>query len=250
MTLDSVMAVGLAPLFGSLIAVVDSRFPDWREIAIGRSRCDRCGGAIAMYDLVPVASWAALLGHCRCCGAAIGVRPLAVELAATAIAVWAATVLDGAMLAVACALGWTLLALALVDGRHLVLPDALTLPLLAGGLAVAAADRPDALADSAFGVVAGYAAFAGLAALYRGARGRAGLGDGDATLLAAAGAWVTWTGLASVVLIASVAGLVAAVVQARLHGRTLRGDARLPFGPFLALGLWLTWLHGPLTFAL
>jgi len=249
MTLDTVAAVALAPLFGSLLSMVDSRFPDWRGIAFGRSRCDRCGGALCVQDLVPVASWLALLGQCRRCGGAIGARPLAIELAAVAIAAWAATAFDGAMLAVACVLGWTLLALAVIDIRHLVLPDALTLPLLAAGLAVAAAGEPGALADSVVGAVGGYAAFAVVAAAYRGARGRAGLGGGDAALLAAAGAWVTWTGLASVVLVASVAGLAAAVVLARLRHRPLRADARLPFGPFLALGLWLTWLYGPLTLA-
>lgn len=43
-------------------------------------------------------------------------------------------------------------------------------------------------------------------------RRREGIGLGDAKLLAAAGAWVAWQGLPSVVLIAAVAGLLAAAL--------------------------------------
>ena len=49
-----------------------------------------------------------------------------------------------------------------------------------------------------------------VAYLYRKLRGRDGLGGGDAKLLAAAGAWVGASGLPQVVLIAALAGLVAA----------------------------------------
>ena len=77
--------------------------------------------------------------------------------------------------------------------------------------------------------------------VYRRLRGREGMGLGDAKLLGAAGAWVGWQGLAGVLLIAAVTGLATAVVLRR----TSLSDA-LPFGPFLALGIWLTWLYGPL----
>ena len=132
-----------------------------------------------------------------------------------------------------------------VDARHFWLPDWLTLPLLAGGLAVTALfDRP-ALMDHLIGAAAGFAVLWGIAALYRRTRGRDGLGGGDFRLLAAAGAWTGWMGLPSVLLWASVAGL--SLVLARLVlKQPLSGEDRLPFGVFLALGVWMTWLYGPL----
>jgi prepilin signal peptidase PulO-like enzyme (type II secretory pathway) len=33
-----------------------------------------------------------------------------------------------------------------------------------------------------------------------------------------------------------------------LAGTRLRADTALPFGPFLALAIWLIWLFGPLEF--
>jgi leader peptidase (prepilin peptidase) / N-methyltransferase len=142
-------------------------------------------------------------------------------------------------------LGWGLLLIAAVDARHFWLPDWLTLPLLIAGLAVTALfDRP-ALIDHLIGAAIGFAVLWGIAAAYRRARGREGLGGGDFRLLAAAGAWTGWMGLPSVLLWASVAGL--SLVLARLVlKQAVSGEDRLPFGVFLALGIWMTWLYGPL----
>ena len=80
---------------------------------------------------------------------------------------------------------------------------------------------------------------------YRGLRRREGLGLGDAKLLAAAGAWVGWVGLPSVVMLGAVFGLVTALAM-RMTGREVGRVTELPFGPALALAFWLVWLYGPL----
>ena len=107
--------------------------------------------------------------------------------AALGVVVWAATLRDGLDLAAACLLGWTLLALAVIDARRHILPDFLTLPLAAAGIGFAFIDGVWPI-DRMLGAVLGYAAFASVAFLYRRWRGRDGLGMGDAKLMAAAGA--------------------------------------------------------------
>ena len=63
--------------------------------------------------------------------------------------------------------------------------------------------------------------------------------------MAAGGAWVGWIGLPSVLLWAALSGL--SLTAARLlTGHAVSGADRLPFGVFLAIGVWLTWLLGPL----
>jgi len=95
------------------------------------------------------------------------------------------------------------------------------------------------------GAAVGFGGLWLLAFLYRRVRGRDGLGGGDPFLLGAIGAWVGWAGLPSVLLWASAAGL--AVVAAKLVLRRPVASAdRLPFGVFLAVGAWMTWLYGPL----
>lgn len=144
------------------------------------------------------------------------------------------------------ALGWALLWLAIYDARHLILPDKITLPLIAAGLISGFALHPAMLADHLVGAAAGYLALWGVGAAYHALRGHAGLGLGDAKLFAAAGAWLTWQGLPTVLVIASVAGMALALVRRVTNGPGY-ADTPLPFGPPLALGIWLVWLYGPIT---
>jgi leader peptidase (prepilin peptidase) / N-methyltransferase len=150
---------------------------------------------------------------------------------------------DPARLVSGCALGWCLLALAWIDVREMRLPDLLTLPLLVAGLAEAALLERSQLLDRTLGAVAGYSVFWLLAAFYARFRGRPGLGEGDAKLLAASGAWVGWRALPDLVLLAAVVGLGAFLLHA-LYRRRIDPARRLPFGPFLALATWLIWICG------
>ncbi len=146
-----------------------------------------------------------------------------------------------------CGLGASLLALSWIDIRRFVLPDALTLPLVLGGLAGCWWVAPEALPAHAAGAAAGYLSFRLVAAAYRRRRHCEGLGQGDAKLAAAAGAWVAWEGLPSVVLLAAGAGILVIAVLA-LARRGFDARMPIPFGPCLALGLWVTWLFGPIAF--
>ncbi len=105
---------------------------------------------------------------------------------------------------------------------------------------------PAALLDRTLGAIFGYLALRAIAALYRSLRQREGLGQGDAKLLGAAGAWVGATALPQVILLAALAALVAAGAL-RLGGVRLQLHSALPFGPFLALATWIIWLAGPLS---
>jgi len=65
------------------------------------------------------------------------------------------------------------------------------------------------------GAALGYSVFVAIAFAFKKLRGVDGLGRGDAKLLAAGGAWVTWSGLPQIVLIASLLG-IAFALAARL----------------------------------
>ena len=194
---------------------------------------------------MPILSWVIAHGRCRHCGTSVTALYTLIESAAILAAIWAATVTEGEMLWVSCCLGWCLLALAVIDARAGLLPDLLTLPLAGLGLAIAYVEEPASLLAHVIGAALGFASFALIGYLYRKLRRREGLGFGDTKLLAAAGAWMGWDGLPSVVLIGAIFSLGMALVG------TWRGDAvaldqRLPFGPGLCLGIWLVWLYGPL----
>jgi leader peptidase (prepilin peptidase)/N-methyltransferase len=229
--------IAAAPIVGSFLGVVIRRLPARQPIVADRSRCDACGATLGPGDLVPLVSWLATGGKCRHCGQRIGLFYPLVELSALAVALSAALVAAGPALWLDCAIGWTLLTLSWIDAEHFLLPRALTWPLLLAGLAAAALQGRDALTDAAIGAALGYLSLRAIGWAYRKFRGRDGLGLGDADLLAAAGAWLGWALLPSVIALAAGAGLIAALA-ASLGGRKLTAATAIPFGPFLAVAFW------------
>lgn len=185
-------------------------------------------------------SWLASRGRCRQCGARISPAYPLTELGAAGIGAAAALLVSRPVAAGIVALvGWWLLVLALIDLRTFRLPDALTLPLLVAGLALAAVRLPPGLIlpdplDALVGAAAGFLVLAGIRWLYARTRGVEGLGLGDAKLAAAAGAWLGWAALPWLLLFAASTALVVALI---VH-RRLRGDLAVPFGPALALAFW------------
>lgn len=245
LSLEALLLIFLAPCVGSFLGVVIQRLPAERPFTWGRSACDHCGATLAVRDLVPLASWLMSRGRCRHCGTRLSAFYPGIELAALGVAVWSLAVLPGWQIWAGCALGWTLLALAMIDARHMILPNTLTLPLIPAGLLLSWFVDPAKLPAHALGAVAGFLLILVLAVTYRKLRGREGIGLGDAKLLAAAGAWVSWQGLPSVLLLSAVGGLAGALVGGILAGG-LKPTQAFPFGPYLAAGFWLIWLYGPI----
>lgn len=237
---------GAGLIVGSFLGLVSLRLPRGEGIVGGRSRCAGCERPLAPWSLVPLISYLASRGQCAACHAPIPPRYPVMELAAAGIGVWAALSQTSPLAAgLTALLGWQLMLIAVIDAEHFWLPDRLTLPLLGTGLLAAATLGRTSPVDALIGAAVGFACLWLLAQAYRRLRGREGLGGGDPFLLAAAGAWVGWIGLPSVLLWASVAGLSLVAARALAGGRVSGAD-RLPFGPFLAAGVWLTWLVGPL----
>ncbi len=233
-----------APFVGSFLGVLIGRLPQGRPVAFDRSTCDHCGATITARDLVPLLSYAILRGRCRTCLGRIAPRHWHIELAAVAVAASALSVGTApGRVWTDCVLGWTLLALAWIDWESMILPDVLTLPLIAAGLLATFSLDPAAVTDHAAAAALGYTAFRVLAAVYRRLRSRDGLGEGDAKLLAAIGAWVGLEDLPVVVFGAAFVGLAWALLQS-LRGRKMDASTAIPFGPCLALACWVMRLQG------
>lgn len=123
-----------------------------------------------------------------------------------------------------------LLMLALIDARTRLLPDALTLPLLWLGIALAWLGHGLDLQDAIAGAMVGYGFLWLLFWLFKALSGREGMGYGDFKLLAALGAWLGWRPLPSLLFVACVLGVLFAMGRQRTFAPT----GSYPFGPFLA----------------
>lgn len=72
--------------------------------------------------------------------------------------------------------------------------------------------------------------------------GRESMGGGDLKLLAVCGLYVGWQQLLFLVLLACLGGIASSVVLTPKGSRTLEP---FPFGPSIAVALWVTFLVGP-----
>ncbi len=201
------------------------------------SRCPACEHRIRWYENIPVLSWLVLRGRCSACKTVIPMRYPLVELGTAllfAAIAWRTGPQWPALMW--CAVGATLLALALIDWDTTVLPDALTLPLLWSGLLAAALGWLPALTlpQSLWGAVTGYLSLWSVYWLFKLATGKEGMGYGDFKLLAALGAWLGWKAILPIVLMASIIGAVIGLVMKATGA--LREGRFVPFGPFLSGG--------------
>lgn len=134
-----------------------------------------------------------------------------------------------------------LIALSVIDFETLTLPHRLTLLLIVSGLIGALLQDSVLILERVLAAGGAFLFFVLVAHLYFRIRKQHGLGGGDAFLYAAAGAWLGPAGLAPVLLLSTSAAL-AAVILSYIRGKPPERNARYPFGPYLAFGLWLQWL--------
>ncbi len=222
-------AIAVGAVVGSFLNVVIARLPRGESVVRPRSRCPRCGAAIAWYDNVPILSWILLRARCRACRGPIHWRYPLVE-ALGALAALLAWQRHGLSLPAAAELAFAtaLLALAFIDLETWLLPHAITWPLLAAGFAAAATGLgPASLRSSLWGAGLGFAAFAAVAWVGERVFKREALGFGDVWLLAGIGAWLGMGALLPVVLLASLQGSVVGIALILL-GKATPGPSPVP----------------------
>lgn len=166
---------------------------------------------------------------------------------AAGVLLWAR--LPAPALAAALYLCFAMALITLIDARHFIIPDVISLPSIPlGALATVMVFTPDdwgaGLTESAAGAGLAGGAFYLLRAFYFRLRGVEGLGLGDVKLAAVAGAWLGPQPLAMACLFAALGGLVAALFKRGRTGAGMpAGKAQIPFGSFIAPAILFFWLQ-------
>jgi leader peptidase (prepilin peptidase)/N-methyltransferase len=239
------LAAALA--IGSFLATCVSRSA--RHVPVfgaRRSYCAECGDPVPVFALVPLLGYIALRGRCATCGNKID--PLFPLMEAMAAIIVASALIEAGWtfsprVAAGIAFGLALVFLGFHDLRTGRLPDAVTLPLLVAGLGFSFVAGPVSPVESAAGAALGGGAAWLLGVAYRRYRGTDGLGLGDVKLIAALGAWIGVGALPLMILMAS-GGALAVLAGAGIARGSIARNARISFGPFLALAGWVAWISG------
>jgi leader peptidase (prepilin peptidase)/N-methyltransferase len=266
--LAQVYAFILGACAGSFLNVCIVRWPRERSVLRPRSRCPKCGNQLAWFENVPILSWVALRGKCRCCDEPISPMYPLVELV-VAIG-WLLAIHHYGMTFIALRVaifGTTLLGVAMTDAQHYLIPDGFTLFGLLFALVtsvIAFFHGETQVFAGPYDALVGACAGAGMIAIV-GWIGevmtkREAMGLGDVTLMAFVGAALGPTRALITVFLGATLGAVAfaGVVipisllrrgQAREQTELALGSAPLetplvPFGVFLAPAAMLTLFWG------
>jgi len=222
----------LGLVVGSFLNVVIYRVP--RKIKLHdpvHSFCPHCGATIAWYDNIPLLSYLILKGRCRSCGGPISPRYPLVELLTGLGFMTGGLAFDilGALfnaLVVA-----SLVVLTFIDLETLTIPDTSVIVILIVGLmwnVLRGETWYLHLLTGGVVLALGYL----LAILSK------GLGMGDVKLLGAMGILLGVYGTLFAVLVASVVGSIVALYL--LARKRVSMKTKIPFGPFLALGTFVS----------
>ncbi|MEK7622035.1 MAG: prepilin peptidase [Patescibacteria group bacterium] len=220
----------------------------------GRSQCLACGETLRWYELIPLASFIAQGGKCHTCGARVSWQYPLVEIA-TALTFWGIYRVSlathaGIWLLILDAVIWSILiAITTYDLRHKIIPDEWVYPFVALVMIRLVVSG----ADWQWGFLTGVILFAFFGGLWLISRGK-WMGLGDAKLALGLGFFLGLEPALSAVLLAfwigAVAGIIIIAVE-RCRRPALSSGRRstpapalgrkIPFAPFLALGVALVY---------
>ena len=221
----------------------EQKNPETFNLMFPMSSCPNCNAKVRSYQNIPVFSYLFLAGKCAHCKTSISLRYPIIEAFTCIISSIVAWHFGyGTETFFALLLSWSLIALALIDIDHQLLPDSITLPMLWLGLLLSLFSIYTDSHSSIIGAVAGYMSLWLVFHLFKLLTGKEGMGYGDFKLLAVFGAWLGWQYLPVIILLSSLVGAIVGIAMVILAKKD--HNIPIPFGPYLAAAGWLALLWG------
>lgn len=237
-------AAVLGASIGSFLNVCVSRLPNGESVVSPRSRCPLCGRGIAWYDNLPILSYLLLRGRCRGCGERISLQYPAVEVMTALIWVGMAAGYGPTSRGLQGAVFFSLLlAIALTDARHYLIPDPLSIGGLAAGLALSLLPGAPTPLEALGGAAVGFLVLFGVGVAGERVFKKPAMGGGDMKMMAMIGAFLGPVGAMLTIFLGALTGSL-------IFGPiSLKTGKLVPFGVFLALGAAVTFAVGDVLLA-
>jgi leader peptidase (prepilin peptidase)/N-methyltransferase len=248
---DPILIIGAAAVglcLGSFLNVCILRLwhddPMERSLLHPPSTCPHCKQRIAWRDNIPLFSWLWLRGKCRWCRKPISIQYPIIE--ATVALLWVVSLLyygPSAKAIAAAVFGTILLGIGVIDARHKVIPDELSLGGLVLGLAFSLAGGFSGFLQGLLGATTGWAVLWVVRVVGGLVLQQEAMGWGDVKMLAMVGAFAGWRNALLTIFVGAVFGtmfylplMVAGIKRWRRY--------ELPFGVFLAVAAAVTFVAG------
>ena len=227
----------LGSSLGSFFILVGSRTAKKQSIVSPGSHCTNCETQLKIYELIPVISWLFLRGKCRTCQTKIPVSYILLEALSGVIMVTSCYLLAWSTeTIVAMTFYYLLLTITISDLEEHKIPNAVLLPFFIIGLfeRILISKTINWYFNPFLGIIVGFGVMFLLAYFSKG-----GMGGGDIKLLAVIGIFIGPLGALITLFLAAFLGLFYAIFS----GAALKKGTKIPFGPFLAIGAWITYFY-------
>lgn len=248
--LAATLIIGLfGAMIGSFFNVVIYRMPRGESVVWPPSRCTRCGYRIKFYENVPVLSWLLLRGKCKSCGIGISVQYPLVEALTGLVAATSAGyfLFAGTSHHLDFCIGVAFLAMAsipifVIDIRHYLIPDVLTIPGILLGLGLSLIPGGLTPPQSLIGGAGSGLFLWGIGYVASLAVKKEAMGLGDVKLIAMSGALFGLQTALFGLIFASVLGCLVGLPMMLM--RKLNEHRHIPFGPYICVGVLVAAFYG------
>lgn len=232
---------------GSFINVVVYRWPLGLSVVRPRSFCPECRNLVSVIGLVPVLGYFFVRGKCTSCATKISFQYPFIEFVSglifvlaylfhpypRSVFVWQSYLPLVSFLI----LIYTGLPVTLIDKKHRLIPDMITLPFAACGIVLSFFSPLVSWQDSLLGAMFGFLLPWVVGIIFEKWRGIEGIGGGDIKYLCMIGAFLGVRGMLLTLVTASLLGVIfgSLIMYSKHHTEPSERLQSIPFGPYLAV---------------
>ena len=233
----------LGLIVGSFSNVCIYRIPRNESIIYPASHCSKCRTTILAKDNIPLLSYILLKGRCRNCGSRISIQYPGVEFLTGLVYVIIYQIYGLSVQSlIYIILSSALIIIAFIDLNEQVIPEVISLPGIVVGLILSFFVHHISFVNSALGIVIG----GGIILVIRLAGSaifkKEAMGGGDIKLAAMIGAFLGWRYIIISLFLGFFLGAIAGIflIMSKIKSK----EDVVPFGPFIILGSFITFLWG------
>jgi leader peptidase (prepilin peptidase)/N-methyltransferase len=203
-----------------------------------RSSCMHCHHKLRLIDNIPIISYLLLRGRCHFCQHKISWQyPLVELLSCILCGICGYKFGASYKMFFSCIFTLGLIAAAMIDLKHMILPDEINLTGIWLGLILSIYGIFTNSNDAIIGAVTGYFFLWSIFWIFYIITKRNGLGGGDLKLFALFGAWFGWQSLQFIMTLAALGGSLVGIILIKMKKHDFKKP--MPFGPFLALSAYI-----------